>query len=75
MEVILAGTGETTDLPIIIFGIALFFFVIYLAVRFAGWLQRRIREAKEEEFLRKLEEGYPDVRDSGDSEVYNDPPC
>ncbi|MBE0643586.1 MAG: hypothetical protein IH600_05865 [Bacteroidetes bacterium] len=51
MDVILAGTGETVDLPIIIFGIALLFGLIFFALWFPSWRRQRLYEQREAEYM------------------------
>lgn len=51
MEVILAGTGETTDLSLLVFGLAAFFGLLFFVLWFPGWRRRRLQEMREEEYM------------------------
>ena len=58
MDVILAGTGETVDLPIIIFGMALLFGLIFFMLWFPSWRRRRLLEQREQEYMATYEAAY-----------------
>ncbi len=58
MDVVLAGTGETVDLPIIIFGMALLFGLIFFMLWFPSWRRRRLLEQREQEYIAAYEEAY-----------------
>ena len=51
MDIILAGTGETVDLPILVFGLALLFGLLFLVLWFPAWRRRRLEEKREAEYM------------------------
>lgn len=51
MDVTFAGTGETVDLPLIVFGLALLFFLLFFVLWFPSWRRRRALERKEAEYM------------------------
>ncbi|MFA6234154.1 MAG: hypothetical protein WC824_08210 [Bacteroidota bacterium] len=75
MDIVLAGTGETIDLPIIIFGVALFFGVLFFSLWFPAWNRQRLIEKRTEKFLQTLEETYHGVEPSVEDENSDAPPC
>lgn len=67
MDIQLAGTGETTDVPIILFGIALFFGIMFFLCWFHSWRKQRIMEQREAEYLQMLQsEGTVSDHSTGD---------
>jgi hypothetical protein len=72
MDIVLAGTGETVDLPIIIFGIALFFGIVFFLYWFPGWRHQKLIEGRETDFVRTLEEEYSSPDSGADEESSHD---
>ncbi|MBR9974832.1 MAG: hypothetical protein KFF77_04575 [Bacteroidetes bacterium] len=65
MDVILAGTGETADFSLIIFGLAVLFGLLYFVIWFPGWRRRRQLENRDAEYSEEYQEDVGMVREDG----------
>lgn len=72
MDVILAGTGETADLSLIIFGLAVLFALLFFVIWFPGWRRRRQLENRDAEYSEEFQEDVGMVREDALEDAQED---
>jgi hypothetical protein len=71
MDIILAGTGESGDVTMIVFGAAVLFGLLFFILWFPAWRRRQLLEMREEEFLETLHEDVAAADDlDEETEIY-----